>query len=355
MKGFRSTWIAILVAVSLALVFGTAFAKKGGNGKPGGGGGGGGGSTASGWMFVHTRWVEGGIWGQGWTDTAYRAINADGTVREVLEWPVNWYGSFGTSEHLHAGERVFCGLHESAPSSPLALVARYSDGSEVALGSAVDGLDPYACSFGGDDSFITFGGMLYHDNGERDVVLYWAPISWATDGMPSLDANPVVVLEIGINIQNPWASSGWSWSPNGTQLVYSVQGTLRVASFSLATGTPVLTGTSSYGTGGSPSWSPIDGSVDIAFADAGSIYRMKSDGSGRQELASPSRKSSLTAPQWSPDASHLVYRKLTNKKDSKFTISVTNLMVIPANGGEPTDISPADDGNLSHTVHGWRD
>lgn len=115
------------------------------------------------------------------------------------------------------------------------------------------------------------------------------------------------------------------WSPNGKRLAYVERGVITLVNAD-GTGRLVLP-TGTEGRDSSPSWSP-DGlwlayATDGAFTDKARIYRIRTDGSGRQLLAKRA-----AAPAWSPLGTTIAYRSDCGVK-----------LVSPA-GGDLTPPSP---------------
>ena len=95
------------------------------------------------------------------------------------------------------------------------------------------------------------------------------------------------------------------WSPDGKRLAYVDRGVITLVNAD-GTGRTVLP-TGTQGRDSSPSWSP-DGvwltyATDGAFADKARVYRIRTDGSGRQLLAKRA-----AAPAWSPLGGTIAYR-----------------------------------------------
>lgn len=88
------------------------------------------------------------------------------------------------------------------------------------------------------------------------------------------------------------------WSPDGTQLVYEIEGSVRLYDTGEDRSVTLVKGTDS-------SWSP-DGNW-IAFLDRGTYYAIQPDGSGRKQLFHKSN--AVSAFYWSPDSRIVTYAR----------------------------------------------
>ena len=167
-----------------------------------------------------------------------------------------------------AAERVHLVVNGTLGAGDKALFAESESGSSVELVTLADGFNVRRGSarWAKDDSFISFIAGVEDGNGDETVHIVWAPISFGNDGLPALEAEPVTVVDESASgsIRFDQTREGHDWSPGGDALAYaeeSAGGTsLRVASFDLSSGTPVLNEmvilVSDYDEDGAPWWSP---------------------------------------------------------------------------------------------------
>ena len=122
-----------------------------------------------------------------------------------------------------------------------------------------------------------------------------------------------------------------SWSPDGTQVVASADGTflssgcsnvLDLAVVDVATGTHECMGLASDQNDTWPAWSP-DGSL-IAFSRASQvgdrpfgIFLVRPDGTDLRPLVGPTTDTAPWQPSWSPDGTRVIYQTLPGRRDSE--------------------------------------
>ena len=113
-----------------------------------------------------------------------------------------------------------------------------------------------------------------------------------------LDLNSKQVHAIAINADQRAYVTSQCWSKDDKQLVYELDGAVRLYSLDNDRADAVAKGTD-------PSWSP-DGQW-IGFRDGDTYYGMHGDGSLRKELFRNKRGKAISALYWSPDSRIVAY------------------------------------------------
>lgn len=143
------------------------------------------------------------------------------------------------------------------------------------------------------------------------------------------------------------SGSSPSWSPDGSRLVFD-GGTIQIVHAD-GSGRQQLTADSFAD---SPAWSPT--SDFIVFVSNGVVFRVRSDGTERTQLSTPSRGPD-GPPVWSPDGTRIAFARLMRKNSNYRDIWIMdadggNLYQVTQYAGEGPAWSP-DGGHLAFTIY----
>jgi hypothetical protein len=120
------------------------------------------------------------------------------------------------------------------------------------------------------------------------------------------------------------------WSPDATQLVYEIEGSIRLYNTGKDSSVDLVKGTDA-------SWSP-DGDW-IAFLDSGTYYAIQPDGNGRKKLFHKSN--AVSALYWSPDSRIVAYvRELGFLQGGALDAEVNQLRVRRLADGSEDRLAP---------------
>lgn len=136
------------------------------------------------------------------------------------------------------------------------------------------------------------------------------------------------------------------WSPSGTQIVYDRFSTPELHIASSGSNTLLLSGDGSR----APVWSP-DNSV-IAFNSSGGIDTITPAGTGVKTIVKSGPSFSISAPQWSPTGTHLIYSWWNRQIGTTFERDIYRTT---STGGSKTNLTSDINGHNGDAYPiGWR-
>ena len=231
----------------------------------------------------------------------------------------------------------------------------------------------------GEDTFVSFKGIdIEWTNGVASLLatrLYGLNISWAdidaaaAAGVDLLIGPENLLLESVVSIVNGYEGNFTEhhWDPTGTKVIYSLlnlnqdpddtsgQEDVYLTEFD-ENGTEISTelfwnSISSHGVG-NVRWSP--NGARIAVTDFGDVWTVNPDDPSDFTVVVNGSSSTLPCRNayWSPDSLELVYNeeRYFNKKGGTWEYQIYRL---PADGGEPINLSGGLDKNQRNSIFGW--
>lgn len=147
---------------------------------------------------------------------------------------------------------------------------------------------------------------------------------------------------IAINVDQKEYVTSQCWSPDGKQLVYQMDGAVRLYELDTDRSDAIAKGTD-------PTWSP-DGNW-IAFRDRQTYYAMHADGRDRKELFQNHWGSAVSALYWSPDSRIVAYvRQLGFLQGGALDAEVNQLRVRRLEDGSDDRLCPD---NVGYANYRW--
>ena len=176
---------------------------------------------------------------------------------------------------------------------------------------------------------------------------------------PTLPANGRIAFAdvTGIASMNPDGSGQWgvelqvgdsapAWSPDGTRLAVVTRWANRYGILVMQPDGSGQRQVTSDGGDLDPAWSP-DG-TRIAFTNAGNVYTVQADGTGRTQVTHNPANSYASHPTWSPDGKTIAYASITYPQAEPYTAyTKISLLDVASGTQKPLPVTAADANDTS--------